>query len=135
MGISNLFLIIFGLIFVRFGIIEFRRIRKIERNKIKTQGIVVGSKKELDNDNDIIYYPIIEFRTREGKHLKQKFFEAGRYYEPQIGQKINLVYELENPSNISHSNFLKRNFKWILSLSFGSLVTSLGILLALFKIE
>lgn len=112
-----IFLLIFGLAFLSISLIYFFKLKKISRNGIKTEGVVFDV--EYNKKNYRIAYPVIRFLTTENVWVTQTPGFWTNAKPPAKGDKVNVIYNPDDPTNFVVESKVNRVTPFILiGLSF-----------------
>ena len=106
-----IFLLIFGLAFLMISLIFLFKLKKISRNGIKTEGIIL----DLEYKKNYKFpYPVIRFLTTENVSITQTpdFWSSTR--SPNKGDKVNVTYNPDDPTDFVVEGKLNRVTPFIL---------------------
>ena len=89
--------IYFGIIFALFGVLGCADlVQKKKKCTEETTAIVTEISKEIDNDNNLSYWPIIEYNIN-GKKFKNKLLSGNSIFQKyNIGNEVEIFYNKEN---------------------------------------
>ena len=92
-----MFLFFGGIIFALFGVLGCADlVQKKKKCTEETTAIVTEISKEIDNDNNLSYWPIIEYNIN-GKKFKNKLLSGNSIFQKyNIGNEVEIFYNKEN---------------------------------------
>jgi hypothetical protein len=91
-----IFLLIFGLAFLTIALVFLFKLKKISRHGIKTEGSVFDVEYKK---NYKFPYPIIRFLTTENVWITQTPDFWANEKVPVKGEKVNVIYNPDNPAD------------------------------------
>ena len=92
-----MFLFFGGIIFALFGVLGCADlVQKKKKYTEETTAIVTEISTEIDNDNNLSYWPIIEYNIN-GKKFKNKLLSGNSIFQKyNIGNEVEIFYNKEN---------------------------------------
>lgn len=93
---TPLFLLLFGLLFFAIGSGLTYQQRRLEKQGIEVQGVVIRLQENYDSDSST-YAPVVHFTTNSGQNVE---FITSYYSSPpdyEVGEQVLVVYSPEQP--------------------------------------
>lgn len=132
---KEIFLILFGFIFIYFGIKTIIKIFNLKKNGIKTLGTVVSTRpvSATNNSADDIgpvrwtYSSTVKFTTKDNQIVEVELGDASGA-EDAIGSKIKIIYNPQFPEEVESDNVFSTVIGPLFALGVGLLMFLWGIL-------
>lgn len=118
---------IFGIIIAVYG---FKFL--LERNDLQANGIKVKGKViEIGQNGPMYRFPIVEFKTADGKKrvFKSRLEINHLMFKYVIGQEVDVIYHKNDVKNVEVDAFWEQNMPQIFLGSFGLFLMLLGLFL------
>ena len=121
-----------GIIFALFGVwgcVDL--VQKKKKCTEETTAIVTEISKEIDNDNNLSYWPIIEYNIN-GKKFKNKLLSGNSIFQKyNIGNEVEIFYNKENGDEFyCKERYYSSLFWWLITAIIGGVL----MILPFFKI-
>ena len=81
-------------------------------------GVVVDIARVVDQDDEVAYYPVVEFTTAREQVVRFEADEATPDPDRQLGASVRILYDPANPQDARLDTFMSR---WGLSIVMGTL--------------
>lgn len=81
------------------GVLLWRWGNRMLRNGVRTNAMIIHNRYEPSTDGDGVYYPTIQFVTLKNEKM-EKELDFGSSAKKEVGTKIAIVYDQENPSDV-----------------------------------
>ena len=132
---KELFLTLFGFIFVYFGIKAIRKVLNLKKNGIKTLGTVVSTRHVSNSNNDVddvgpvrpMYSSTVKFTTKDNQTLEVELGDESSA-EDAIGRKRKIIYNPQFPEEVEEDNVFSMVIGPWLALGCGLVMFIWGIL-------
>lgn len=121
-SIENIILRVFtgiaALLLMIAGISVYTNLQKLAREE-SAPGFVVEmverQYRDAETDNvSIYYYPVVEFKSRDGKRRTIQMSEGSDPPSHEVGDEVTVLYEPDNPSDARIKSFDSSALMWIL---------------------
>lgn len=128
----GLFFAVIGVVFVFVGIRGLRGTLSFRRRATQIEGVVTdvrarSSGTHRDGDADIVYYPVLEFTTQDGRQVQTEA-RTGRSPAPaREGDRVTVQYDPEDPASADIAGSWSGLFLYGLFIVLGSIFTVVGI--------
>ncbi|MGB3208961.1 MAG: DUF3592 domain-containing protein [Crinalium sp.] len=119
--------IIVGIGLILFSLFGFKYTIQFIRRASSAKGIIIDLRREIDKDSEVSYYPVFKYETQQ-EIIIQKTSGIGTNRTPYyIGQKVNVLYNPNNPNEAAINSFLDLWLTPIVSGFFGILLVVIGL--------
>ncbi|MEN7550760.1 DUF3592 domain-containing protein [Rapidithrix thailandica] len=81
------------------GIYEVFRRQTLLKYGNKTKGIVFKLEEEIGSGGAVMYFPVMRFTTAKKEWITKKSSTGSSFSQLKIGDKIEIIYDPENPYN------------------------------------
>ena len=113
-----------GIIFALFGVwgcVDL--VQKKKKYTEETTAIVTEISKEIDNDNNLSYWPIIEYNIN-GKKFKNKLLSGNSIFQKyNIGNEVEIFYNKENGDEFyCKERYYSSLFWWLITAIIGGVL-------------
>lgn len=87
-----------GIILMLIAYVKLRDFSKYQKNGVRTKGVVEDLIKEYEKgDTNYSYYPVIYYKTNEGREIQKKYDLGTNPASYKIKQEVEVIYLPENP--------------------------------------
>ncbi len=121
------FFIVVGTIAVLFAIGWGVRSFRFQAGANRTTGTVVELREKRDSDNEIIWYPVVEYEVDGKKYRIEGGVGSIPSWLPRVGDKVEVLYKADQPADGHLNTFLDRWAIPLLAGRVGSIFAALGI--------
>lgn len=87
-----------------YGIYLFISTLSFRKNSVKVVGNVIEVKSRTNKNKQVIYAPVIAFKTEDGKEVRFESFSY-KHTKNEVGDQMNILYDINNPSNAKTDDF------------------------------
>lgn len=119
-------LILFGIFFIGASTYIFNDIQTFIEKSLSTTGTVIRLSEEFDDDNDILFSPIVRFETIKGKIIEFKSTTSSNPPSHRVGENVSVLYDPKNPYNAKINSFTSLWLAPILFLGLGIIFSGIG---------
>jgi Protein of unknown function (DUF3592) len=116
-----------GLLFIGIAFVVWMRTREFISKAQETKGIVVRMLSKSGSKGGIIYAPVYQFRTIDGRTIE---VEESIYSKPpqfQEGQSVDILYDPQNPEKARVKKWMNLYFPTIVLAGMGVIFVGIGI--------
>ncbi|MFI5935855.1 DUF3592 domain-containing protein [Actinoplanes sp. NPDC051494] len=86
-----------GLALVAFGIRTWLRTRTLATEGVQAIAVVVDNQHESRTDGEIIFRPVVQFRTMDGREITTALENAPSRRSHIAGRQVTVAYDPQNP--------------------------------------
>ena len=125
------FMVVFGAILLIVGWGWYSKAAEWAAAGGTAMGTVVEMKQHQstsDSGSNILYQPVIEFRTDTGEVIRYTDPTSTSSPRHQIGDQVEIVYDRNFPANARENNFLSLHFPDAIVMSMGGFFLLMGLI-------
>lgn len=116
-----------GLLVIGIAIVVWMRTREFISKAQETKGVVIRMLSKPGSKGGIIYAPVYQFRTMDGRTIE---VEESTYSKPpqfQEGQSVYILYDPQNPEEARVKNWMNLYFLPLVLAGMGMIFVGIGI--------
>ncbi|WP_294733909.1 DUF3592 domain-containing protein [uncultured Flavobacterium sp.] len=109
--VFEIVLLVISFVFIIAGDKELRKSKRLKSKGEKVKAVVIKNNRKINinnrrKSNRVIYsyYPVVEFQTEDDRWMGIEL-NFGTSQPKNIGENIDILYDPENPSEVSVNNF------------------------------
>lgn len=97
---QNLIIVFISFVMLTLGLLRWQKGKKLNEIGKITEGIIFKNNFKSSYDNSGMYYPVVRFLT-EDKVWITKELDIGSSPAMKEGKKVNLIYDPQNPNDVT----------------------------------
>jgi hypothetical protein len=94
-----------GVLALAWGAIDLVRTVHFVKNAEHATGTVVDVSREIDDEGDEFFYPVVRFTTAEGKEFEFKSDSGSNPASHSTGDEVDVLYDPDDPDDAQLSGF------------------------------
>ena len=88
-----------GTLFVLIGVAQLLKVRGFRRRAERVPGVVVDMQEGVSPKYGSLYYPVLEFTTREDREVRTTARVGTRPAPARVGEKVTVAYDRDDPES------------------------------------